>query len=428
MRVVFFGDAPHRIAGAQKSLLTAVGHARRLGLEPTMVFPAAGPYEALCRSHGLRVRVLPGPDSFQVFGKALLRRSLADQLGVIVRDTLPYARSFARLVDEERADVVHYNTARGIILAGLGAHLSGRNTVMHQRGAVAIGELYWLAAQALADWILLVAKALIPEVLPSMRPRASVLYNGVNVDLPPVDRSLARAALADKLRGSLALDDDTPLFVSLSTPAPFKGLHYLLDAAAVARDRGVRAHYVLAGAPGGGGYTQWLSNKLETLGLRGTVALAGFVEDTHALLCAGDALILPSVEHERIEDGAEVYEDRSNEGLPRSILEAMVAGLPSIASDIAGVSEQIEHGANGLLVPPKDPARLADAIEQLARDAPLRARMGAAAREVVRSRFRIEDAAQGLVSALAMVAARPSGLARKVSRWPALARDALAAR
>lgn len=425
MRVVFFGDAPHRIAGAQKSLLTAVEHACRLGLDPTMVFPAEGPYEALCRSRGLRVRILPSPPSFQVFGKALLRRSLAAQLGVIVRDTLPYARALARLVEEERAEVVHYNTARGIILAGLGAHLAGRNTVMHQRGAVAIGKLYWLAAQALADWILLVAKALMPEVLPSMRDRASVLYNGVTVDLPILDRSTARASLASRLAGSLQLDDETPLFVSLSTPAPFKGLHYLLDAAALAKSRGVRARYVLAGAPAGSGYTQWLSSKLQALDLQGTVVLAGFVEDTHALLCASDALVLPSVEHERIEDGPHVYEDRSNEGLPRSILEAMVAGLPTIASDIAGVSEQIDPGKNGLLVPPKDPARLADAIEQLARDPALRARMGASAREVVRSRFRIEDAAQGLIDALARVAARPAALPGKVARWPALVRDAL---
>lgn len=425
MRAVFFGDSPHRIAGAQKSLLTAVLKARELGLEPVMVFPAEGAFEALCRAKGLEVRVLAGPPSFNVFGKALLRKSLAEQLGVIVRDTLPYARSFARLVEQERAEVVHYNTARGVILAGLGAHLAGRNTVMHQRGSVAIGRLYWLAAQSLADWILLVAKALMPEVSPSMRARASVLYNGVNVELPVVHRAVARAALAAKLGDGLQLDEGTTLFVSLSTPAPFKGLHYLLDAAAIAKARGVRAAYVMAGAPGGGGYTRWLTNKLDVLGLRGTVVLAGFVEDTHALLCAGDALVLPSVEHERIEDGGEVYEDRSNEGLPRSILEAMVAGLPSIASDIAGVSEQIEDGRNGLLVPPKDVVRLADAIERLAGDAGLRARMGGAAREVVRARFRIEDAAQGLVDALAMVAAQPSGLGRKMARWPALVRDGM---
>jgi glycosyltransferase involved in cell wall biosynthesis len=425
LRALFFGDVPHRIAGAQKSLLTAVLRAREYGLEPVMVFPAEGAFEKKCRADGLRVHVLPGPPSFSVFGKALLRKSLVDQAAVIVRETLPYARRLARLVEEERADVVHFNTARGIILAGWGAHLAGRNTVMHQRGSVAVGRLYWLAAQCLADHVLLVARALMPEVFPSMRERASVLYNGVNVDLPIHDRAEARAEVARWLGDRLAMDEDTRLFVSLSTPAPFKGLHHLLDAAALAKRRGVRAAYVLAGEPRPGGYALWLSRKLSALGLGDTVAIVGFVEDTHRLLCAADALILPSVEHERIEADGEVFEDRSNEGLPRSILEAMVAGIPSIASDIAGVSEQIEDGSSGLLVPPRDPAALAAAIEELARGADLRARMGVRAHQIAESRFRIEDAARGLVDALARVAAEPSSLARKLARWPSLARDAV---
>ncbi len=427
MRTVFYCDAPHRIAGAQKSLLTAVAAARSFGLEPTMVFPAEGAFEVKCRSEGVRTVVLSGPPSFTLFGKALLRKSLLGQIEVIVRETLPYARRFARLLEAERAEVVHYNTARGVLLAGWGAHLAGRNVVMHQRGSVSIGRAPWLAAQALVDRILLVARALMPEVLPSMRPRATVLYNGVNVDLPILDRAAARAAIAEELGGALAIDEGTRLFVSLSSPTPFKGLHYLLEAAAIAKARGVRAAYVLAGEPKPGGYQAWLQRRLGELGLGGTVALVGFVEDTHRLLCAADALVLPSVEHERIDAGAEVFEDRSNEGLPRSILEAMIAGIPSIASDIAGVSEQIEEGKNGLLVPPKDAVRLADAIERMARDDAFRTRAGAAANEVARAKFRLEDAAKGLVRNLTEVAAEPSGIAHKMARWPALARDSLRA-
>ncbi len=423
MRAVFFGDAPHRIAGAQKSLLTAVLMARTFGLEPTMVFPNGGVFEELCRSHGLRVRVLEGPPSYEVFGKILLRSSIVSQASVMLREAVPYGQRFARLIDEERADVVHYNTARGAILAGLGAHFAGRNSVMHQRGSVAIGRLYWLFAQSIVDWILLVARALVPEVSPSMRGRASVLYNGINVELPRVDRKMARLTLEKHLGGVWSLGDNVPLFLSLSTPTPFKGLHYVLDAAAIVRSRGLSARYVFAGAPGGAPYVKWLEKKIETLGLQDTVKLVGFVEDTHALLCAADALVLPSVLHERIENGAEVFEDWSNEGLPRSILEAMAAGIPSIASNIAGVSEQIEDGHNGLLVPPKEPVQLADAVERFVRDPNGRERMGEAGRVVVRSRFRIEDAAKGLVDALAMVAAQRTNVFEKAVRFPRLVRD-----
>ena len=425
MRATFFCETPHRIAGAQKSLLTAVVKGRAFGLEPTMVFPAEGLFAERCRAEGLDVEVLEGPPAFTSFGKALLRKSLAGQLDVIVRQTLPYAQKLARELDRTGAEVVHFNTARGVLLASWGAHLSGRNTVMHQRGSVAIGRLPWLAAQALSDRLLLVARALMPEVAPSMRPRATVLYNGVNVGLPRVDRKEARRAIAEKISLSAINEEGAPLFVSMSSPTPFKGLHYLVEAAAIAKKKGVRAAYVLAGEPKPGGYQAWLSRRIEALGLSDSVALVGFVADTHGLLCAADALILPSVEEERIEADGEVFADRSNEGLPRSILEAMAAGIPSIASDIAGVKEQIEDGHNGLLVRPKDAEDLASAIQRLAQDEAYRRHLGAAAHETARARFRVEDAAKGLVTALTEVAAEPASLARKMARWPALARDGL---
>lgn len=390
-----------------------------------MVFPAEGLFADRCRSEGLPVEVLDAPPAFTTFGKALLRKSLVGQIEVIVRETLPYATKLARFLDRTRSEVMHFNMARGVLMAGWGAHMAGRNTVMHQRGSVSIGRLPWLATQALSDRILLVARALMPEVAPSMRPRATVLYNGVNVDLPRPDRAEARRALAERLGPKIPFDDGTVVFVSLSSPTPFKGLHYLVEAAAEARTRGVRAIYVLAGEPKPGGYQGWLARKIEALGLGDAVSLIGFVDDTHRLLCAGDALILPSVEEERIEADGEVFQDRSNEGLPRSILEAMVASIPSIASDIAGVTEQIDDGHNGLLVRPKDAHDLADAIERLARDEAYRRHLGEAAHATARARFRVEDAAKGLVTALTEVASEPASIPRKMARWPALARDGL---
>ncbi|MBK8252335.1 MAG: hypothetical protein IPK82_06665 [Polyangiaceae bacterium] len=75
MRALFFGDVPHRIAGGQKSLLTAIAAARDVGLDPVMVFPGPGAFVEKCRAADLRVHILEGPPSFTLFGKALLRKS-----------------------------------------------------------------------------------------------------------------------------------------------------------------------------------------------------------------------------------------------------------------------------------------------------------------------------------------------------------------
>lgn len=421
MRAIFFGDVPHRMAGAQRSLLAALRHVADLGLDPTVVFPGEGLFADACREAGLRVRVLPAPPSFHSFGRALTRIGVASQVGVMATELVPYAVRLARLIDAERADVVHYNTARGVIMAGLGARLAGRGAVLHLRGAPAFGRRYWLAAQALSDSFILVARALERDLLPSARARSRVVYNGVNVP-PPLDRREARRLLRESLGpGAPALEDDALVVVSLSSPVPFKGLHHLLTAAADARRRGVQATYLLAGAGLGDAYELWLRRRAADLGLAGSAHFLGFLDNTRALLGAADVLALPSVEHEELRYDDARVDVRGTEGLPRSILEAMAAGLPVVATRVAGVEEQVEDGVTGLLVPPSDPGQLADALVRAAHDPAWRRAAGERARQVVQHRFSVRAAAQGLCDALALAAS-----SRRIDRSldvPRLCRD-----
>jgi glycosyltransferase involved in cell wall biosynthesis len=87
------------------------------------------------------------------------------------------------------------------------------------------------------------------------------------------------------------------------------------------------------------------------------------------------------------------------EAFPLSTLEAMAAGLPVVASGVGGIPEQIEHLRTGILVPPEDPAVLSAWIVRLREDDELRGRLGAAAREHVRTAFTLEAQARGLAAA-----------------------------
>ena len=78
------------------------------------------------------------------------------------------------------------------------------------------------------------------------------------------------------------------------------------------------------------------------------------------------------------------------EGLPKVLLEAAACGRPMIASDVPGCREIAIHNETALLVPPRDAAALADAMQTLAGDPQLRQRLGQRAREVVCSNFTIE--------------------------------------
>ncbi len=97
----------------------------------------------------------------------------------------------------------------------------------------------------------------------------------------------------------------------------------------------------------------------------------GYREDIPAILAASDVFCLPS----------------HFEGLPMSIIEAMLTGLPVVATDIRGPREQVRDGQTGFLVPPMADAPLAAALSRLAADAGLRARLGAAGRAMALEAF-----------------------------------------
>jgi len=95
---------------------------------------------------------------------------------------------------------------------------------------------------------------------------------------------------------------------------------------------------------------------------------------------------------ERVLAGAQLFALSSrSEGFPRSVLEAMRAGLPVVASDVGGVGEAITSGVHGLLVPAGNRPAFSAAIAALIADRSRRERMGAAARATFQTRFRLES-------------------------------------
>jgi glycosyltransferase involved in cell wall biosynthesis len=398
--VLFFGDTPHRLAGAQRSLLAALTRIGPHGIEPLVIFPGPGAVEEAYRLAGVPTRIVAAPPSLLLFNKKVLAQSTRERANMLLRDVVPYTRLLAGLIRNEGFEAVHCNTSRGMLIAGPAAKLARRATVLHLRGAPeGFGRGFWLAAQMLATRIVLVAHALREGVDPPFRRRVLVVHNGV-VEQPPREREGARRELATRLGRNDLDDSNEALFVAVSSLTPFKGLHHLLSAAVMVRDRGVPARYVLAGGGGDARYEAWLRRRVTALGLDDLVHVIGFVPDPMRLMAAADAVVVPSVHRERFDLDGEILDVHGTEGLPRSILEALSLGVPSIATRVQGVVEQIEDGVSGLIVPPSDPGALADALVRAARDHAWREAAGRAGRETARSRFTVDRSAAGLASAL----------------------------
>jgi len=147
-----------------------------------------------------------------------------------------------------------------------------------------------------------------------------------------------------------------------------KGHYELIEVARQLRSTYPDARFIFAGD---GAERLNIEASARTAGVQDSVTFLGQRADIPELLACCDIFVLPS----------------RAEGLPNSMLEAMAAGLPIVATAVGGVPEVIEDGVNGLLVPPRDPVSLAGAILRILRDPEFAKRLAVAGRERAHSEF-----------------------------------------
>jgi glycosyltransferase involved in cell wall biosynthesis len=158
--------------------------------------------------------------------------------------------------------------------------------------------------------------------------------------------------------------------VHVAVLRPEKGHDVLLRAARRVVDACGHARFLLVGE---GPRRAEIERQIDELGLRANVRLLGQRHDVERILAAGDVAVLAS--RDRVET------------FPNSILEAMSSGLPCVCTRVGSLDEMIDDGVEGLLVPPEDSVKLADALTHLARDPSLRRSFGTHARARVERDF-----------------------------------------
>lgn len=202
----------------------------------------------------------------------------------------------------------------------------------------------------------------------SLKPGAfHVVHNGV--DLSPFERVIA----TDAAKKSLGVPLDRPVVGVVGRLDPRKGHRHFVEAiATLAHDQPPPAGLIV----GDGATRQALEAQVRDLELSDRLRITGYWPDLAEAFAAVDIFVLPSL----------------MEGHPLAILEAMAAGKPVVATAVGGNARAVEHGVTGLLVPPAEPAALADAIRTLVRDPEAARRMGRAGRERVEQRFSLAAA------------------------------------
>lgn len=199
--------------------------------------------------------------------------------------------------------------------------------------------------------------------------RIARIDNGVPIPPPqsPGRREAARAALGEA-NHDLRQEPKAPLAVYTGRLHSDKGLLDLVNAWRPIAERWPAARLWLVGE---GPQREELFRRISDLDLRYRICLPGAFDDTEEILEAADMFILPSY----------------SEGMSLSLLEAMAAGLPVIASDIAGNRALVTHEASGLLFPPRDVRGLTAAITRLFEQPALRISLGSRARQEVEEKY-----------------------------------------
>ncbi len=298
-------------------------------------------------------------------------RALGAQVRVVdmvrpldLRRDLGALRALRRALTDWRPDIVHLHSAKAGGLGRLGVPRGpGGPRVVYTPHAFAFlggGTRYRLIERALApllDHLVAVSQSearLAMEQVGVPPRRVSVVPNGVR--LPVLERSPRRGPLRLTAVGRLA---------------PQKAPLELVEIVALAKRTGLEVELQVAG---GGPLRGAVARHAQILGVEDRVHLLGHHPEPSVLHASTDVFVTCA----------------RYEGLPYALLDAMAAGLPTVAYDAVGIEDALVHERTGLMRPWGDRSGFVAQLRRLARSAEFGARLGARARQEIVERFTLD--------------------------------------
>jgi glycosyltransferase involved in cell wall biosynthesis len=309
---------------------------------------------------------------------AALRRAGVRFLG-LDRKTRAHAWAWwplVRLLRSERVDVIHAHkfgsNIWGVVFGRLcgvpvvvthehGWSFEGRPKMIIDRELIARGSNAFVAVSREDRRRMIELEKISPET-------AVFVQNGIPALPPPSGRDV---------RAELAIGAGDPVVATVGFLRQPKAMDVLIEGVARIAPRFPRLNVLIVGE---GADRPVYEALIDRLGVQDTVKLLGLRSDVPDLLAASDVAVLST----------------NSEGSPLSVMEYMDAGLPVVATRVGGIPDMIDHGVQGLLVEPQDPAGLGDAIARVLSDPEEARRMGARGRERRRREFDIDVMVENL--------------------------------
>jgi glycosyltransferase involved in cell wall biosynthesis len=313
---------------------------------------------------------------------------------------LAAAWRLSRLLKQLRPDVVHAHDPHAVAMAATALSIAAPSPrprlVASRRIEFRIARhsfSRWKYSQV--DCFLAISRAVRTRLVHDGIPPARVVVVHEGVDVERIVHTTPASVHA-----ALFLPAGAPVVGNVGALVPQKAQHTLIDAAARVVREVPDARFVVLGE---GELRPALEQQIRHLHLERHVFLAGFRPDVVELMKDFDVFALSSI----------------YEGMCTSLVDAMAAEKPAVATSVGGVPEVLADGESGFLVPPHDARAMAARVVQLLKDAELRRRMGEAGLERARRLFTVERMVRGTTA----VYERLAGTGRAADTANRAARD-----
>ena len=288
-------------------------------------------------------------------------------------DDVQSVRKIFKLLRPFRPDIVHTHTPKAGIVGRWAASLAGVPKIMHTYHGFGFSPQHPFWQKAFYVGFEKATACITSQFVAVSRPNQLLgqsygIFDGDDCILirSGVDFADFRAVRIDKLQKKIELgfDPSDKIVGVVASFTPAKALHFFLEAAGKIALEVPRVRFVMVGD---GSLRPRLEAQASRLGISTVLRMLGWRRDVPELLRTFDVFLLTSLW----------------EGLPRSLVEAFLSGVPVVASQVDGVGEVVRENVNGFLVPPGNTAAMAAAVIRLLKDEALRQSMGERARSSV---------------------------------------------
>lgn len=378
IRVAFCHYTADVCGGSDRSLFDLVSHLPRDRFEPAVILKNGDPMAEEYREAGIEVVQTPMVPPRRALEPKKLLLFFAMYWPTVFRIT--------SAIKKFRADIVHVNTSYNV-QGPVAAWLARKPLVWHVReigeGRLIDNILHWLP-RILAARTVAISSA-VAETLTNCGPRLRTIVNGI--DLSEYENRPDPA----ELRRELGITQEQPLVVTIGRLETWKGQHVFIEAIPEILREYPNARFAIVGGPAVNKpeYEANLKSRCRELGIEQSVLFTGIRKDVPRILAASDVLVLPTA---------------TAEPFGRTVVEAMAAECPVVATAAGGPLDIVVDGETGWLIPTNNAEAIAEKVNHLLSHPEVAAQMGVKGRRRAFEEFSLDRLTSEMASLFEEVA------------------------